>query len=238
MKATEFVAGALTGGKAWMVGLVADLEDGDLVAAPTIKGGNHPLWVIGHLTASEASIVKGMIKGEQPNVPAGWGPLFGMGSQPVSDASKYPSKAELLEEISSVKKYGACGIGLFRSEYLYIARDDLPTEDEQYESYRQAVEQDRHQDEHERAGEHERDVVHERQLHLRVQHGLRGLQLGPQRRLREQPAVRRRELQGVRERLHDGVEFGVEPRDGVLRGSRVRDGLVRQRLGRLQQRQL
>jgi len=103
MKATEFVAGALTGGKAWMAGLLADLEDGDLVAVPTTKGGNHPLWVIGHLTASEASIVSGMIKGEQPDVPDGWGPLFGMGSQPVADASKYPSKAELLEAFEKVR---------------------------------------------------------------------------------------------------------------------------------------
>jgi hypothetical protein len=103
MKATEFVAGALTGGKAWMIGLLADLENGDLVAVPTAKGGNHPLWVVGHLTASEASIVSGMIKGEQPNLPEGWNTLFGMGSQPVSDASKYPSKAELLAAFETVR---------------------------------------------------------------------------------------------------------------------------------------
>lgn len=103
MKATEFVAAALTGGKAWMGGLLADLEKGDLVAAPTAKGGNHPLWVIGHLTVSEASITSGMIKGEEPKLPAGWGTLFGMGSQPVSDASRYPTKAELLEVLETVR---------------------------------------------------------------------------------------------------------------------------------------
>jgi hypothetical protein len=103
MTATEFVTAALTGGKAWMTGLLADLEEGDLVAAPTARGGNHPLWVIGHLTVSEASIVTGMIKGEEPNVPDGWGTLFGMGSQPVSDASKYPAKAKLLEAFEKVR---------------------------------------------------------------------------------------------------------------------------------------
>ena len=103
MNATEFVAAALTGGKAWMGGLLADLEERDLVAAPTAKGGNHPLWVIGHLTVSEASIVSGMIKGDQPNVPDGWGTLFGMGSQPVSDASQYPTKTELLEALETVR---------------------------------------------------------------------------------------------------------------------------------------
>ncbi len=47
---------------------------------------------------------------------------------------------ELLEEIGDVKKHGAEGIGLFRSEYLYIARKDLPTEDEQLAAYREAAE--------------------------------------------------------------------------------------------------
>jgi phosphotransferase system enzyme I (PtsI) len=47
---------------------------------------------------------------------------------------------ELLEEIGDVKKYGGEGIGLFRSEYLYIARNDLPTEDEQVAAYRAAAE--------------------------------------------------------------------------------------------------
>ena len=103
MNATEFVAAALTGGKAWMEALLADLEEGDLVAAPTVKGGNHPLWVIGHLTVSEASIVSGMIKGEEPQLSAEWGSLFGMGSQPVSDASQYPTKTELLEALETVR---------------------------------------------------------------------------------------------------------------------------------------
>ncbi len=43
---------------------------------------------------------------------------------------------ELQEEVEEVRKYGADGVGLFRSEYLYIARNDLPTEDEQFEAYR------------------------------------------------------------------------------------------------------
>ena len=38
---------------------------------------------------------------------------------------------------AAVKFYGAEGVGLFRTEYLFINRDSLPTEDEQYQSYRQ-----------------------------------------------------------------------------------------------------
>jgi phosphotransferase system enzyme I (PtsI) len=47
---------------------------------------------------------------------------------------------ELKDDIQAVKEVGAQGIGLFRSEFLFLNRDDLPTEDEQYEAYRAVVE--------------------------------------------------------------------------------------------------
>ncbi len=47
---------------------------------------------------------------------------------------------EIPDEVRSALSHGAEGIGLFRTEYLFIARDDLPSEDEQYEAYRHVVE--------------------------------------------------------------------------------------------------
>ncbi len=47
---------------------------------------------------------------------------------------------ELVEEISSAKMHGAEGIGLFRTEILYLNRKDLPTEEEHYETYRRLAE--------------------------------------------------------------------------------------------------
>jgi phosphotransferase system enzyme I (PtsI) len=47
---------------------------------------------------------------------------------------------EIPEEIDSVLEHGAKGIGLYRTEYLYIRKREMPSEDEQYESYRDAVE--------------------------------------------------------------------------------------------------
>lgn len=49
------------------------------------------------------------------------------------------ANVELLEEVRDVRRYGAEGIGLFRSEYLFIARNDLPSEEEQYAAYREVV---------------------------------------------------------------------------------------------------
>ena len=43
---------------------------------------------------------------------------------------------ELPEEIPSVIAHGAQGIGLYRTEFFYMNRSDLPTEEEQFEAYR------------------------------------------------------------------------------------------------------
>ncbi|XPV76571.1 MAG: phosphoenolpyruvate--protein phosphotransferase [Desulfovibrio sp.] len=42
---------------------------------------------------------------------------------------------ELIEEVTSVLDYGGEGVGLYRTEYSYMNRDDLPTEDELAETY-------------------------------------------------------------------------------------------------------
>jgi phosphotransferase system enzyme I (PtsI) len=47
---------------------------------------------------------------------------------------------EQLSDVEAVKSFGADGVGLYRTEFLYLNRDTLPTEDEQYEAYRQVAE--------------------------------------------------------------------------------------------------
>ncbi len=47
---------------------------------------------------------------------------------------------ELVDEIPLVIDYGAEGIGLYRTEYLYVTRKTIPTEEELFHAYRQVVE--------------------------------------------------------------------------------------------------
>jgi phosphotransferase system enzyme I (PtsI) len=47
---------------------------------------------------------------------------------------------EMVEEIPSAKSHGAEGIGLYRTEILYLNRKDLPDEEEHYQTYRKLVE--------------------------------------------------------------------------------------------------
>ena len=44
------------------------------------------------------------------------------------------------EEVEDALSGGAEGIGLFRTEFLFMKRPDLPSEDEQYEAYREVAE--------------------------------------------------------------------------------------------------
>jgi phosphoenolpyruvate-protein phosphotransferase (PTS system enzyme I) len=46
---------------------------------------------------------------------------------------------ELPQDVEDAKQNGATGIGLYRSEFLFMNRRDLPGEDEQFEAYRRVV---------------------------------------------------------------------------------------------------
>lgn len=47
---------------------------------------------------------------------------------------------EFVEEIPSAVAHGAEGIGLYRTEFIYINREQLPTEEDHFQIYRQVVE--------------------------------------------------------------------------------------------------
>jgi phosphotransferase system enzyme I (PtsI) len=46
---------------------------------------------------------------------------------------------ELPQDLAGVHEAGAQGVGLFRTEFLFMNRKDLPGEDEQYEAYREVA---------------------------------------------------------------------------------------------------
>ncbi|HWA14599.1 MAG TPA: phosphoenolpyruvate--protein phosphotransferase [Burkholderiales bacterium] len=48
---------------------------------------------------------------------------------------------ELPDDVADAREYGADGVGLFRTEFLYLNRGDLPGEDEQFEAYRRVVQE-------------------------------------------------------------------------------------------------
>ncbi|MEJ2672605.1 MAG: phosphoenolpyruvate--protein phosphotransferase [Deltaproteobacteria bacterium] len=65
-------------------------------------------------------------------------------SLPAVTSDGYPNRVlaniELPEEVSLAKKYGADGVGLYRTEFLYLRQRQMPTEEELFQNYRQVVE--------------------------------------------------------------------------------------------------
>lgn len=49
------------------------------------------------------------------------------------------SNIEFGDEIPSVLSHGSEGVGLYRTEYLYMNRQDIPTEEEQFKAYKEAA---------------------------------------------------------------------------------------------------
>lgn len=47
---------------------------------------------------------------------------------------------ELSSEIHNISKFGAQGVGLYRTEFLFMNRLDLPSEEEQFQAYKQVAE--------------------------------------------------------------------------------------------------
>ncbi|MBW2182869.1 MAG: phosphoenolpyruvate--protein phosphotransferase, partial [Deltaproteobacteria bacterium] len=53
---------------------------------------------------------------------------------------KLMANIELIEELSSVLEHGAEGIGLYRTEFLYLNRKELPSEEDHFNIYKKVIE--------------------------------------------------------------------------------------------------
>ncbi len=103
MNTIEFIKAGLEASKNLTLGLIDDMKDAPLTM-PTSNGGNHPLWILGHLAYSEANIVHHIIQGNE-NPLIGWKEIFGGGSEPVADATVYPSFDELRQTYEEIHAY-------------------------------------------------------------------------------------------------------------------------------------
>ena len=94
MNTIDFIKFGLESSRGWAMGLLQDMQDAPLTF-PTTNGGNHPLWVLGHLVDSESFLFDQAIMGRDNRYRRVGSDLFGAKSTPVDDASRYPSMPEL-----------------------------------------------------------------------------------------------------------------------------------------------
>ncbi len=101
MNTIDYVKMSLSASEGWLLPMIEDMKDSPLVQ-PTSDGGNHPLWVIGHITCAEAGIFDGFILGQRSRF-ADMNEKFGVGSKPTTNADDYPSVDELIEKFHEIR---------------------------------------------------------------------------------------------------------------------------------------
>ncbi|MGB9628555.1 MAG: phosphoenolpyruvate--protein phosphotransferase [Thermodesulfobacteriota bacterium] len=105
--------------------LIIDGEAGEVIINPTEEASQSLLQRKKRIKALEREVLK------YANLPA-----------ETQDGVRVLLQAniEMVEEVASARMYGAEGIGLYRTELLYLNRKELPTEEEHFQTYRQLAE--------------------------------------------------------------------------------------------------
>src|SRR5262245_22969418 len=75
---------------------VGDLTDADLLRRPG-KGCNHVAYQLGHLIASECSLLNGVRPGSAPELPAGFAEQHKKENAASDDPAKFLTKQQYLE---------------------------------------------------------------------------------------------------------------------------------------------
>lgn len=101
MHATQFIRQALEASSANLVKLAEDMADAPLTF-PTPRGGNHPLWVVGHLATTESQLTNAFMLGHD-NPLAHWMDILGPGTTPAADPSIYPSLEEVIRAFKQTR---------------------------------------------------------------------------------------------------------------------------------------
>jgi len=101
MKTIDYIRMGLETSKVFTLGLIDDMKDAPLTQ-PTVNGGNHPLWILGHLTYAEANIVNHMILGNE-NPLIEWKEMFGSGRDPVAEIDRYLPWDEVRQKFDEVR---------------------------------------------------------------------------------------------------------------------------------------
>ncbi len=94
MNAKSIIRDSLNFADGAMLRIVEDMKHHAL-QQPTSRGGNHPLWVVGHIAFVEGALYQ-VITGEA-NPLQDWESRFGQGSTPSTNAADYPSFEDVLK---------------------------------------------------------------------------------------------------------------------------------------------
>ena len=130
MESKELIKANLEATLAMVLKLAEDMKDAPLTS-PTPNGGNHPMWVIGHLAYSEGAVICGLMLGE-PNPHEAWKEVFANGTEPVDDASVYPPFDDVIAKLRQTNQATLKLLDSLSEEDLDQASKNTPP---QFESF-------------------------------------------------------------------------------------------------------
>jgi hypothetical protein len=96
MNAKEAIKAAANLGRTVIKAYVGDLTDAELMKRPG-PGCNHIAWQLGHLIASEVSILNSLVPGAGPELPAGFADQHSKATVGSDDAAKFGTKQQYLD---------------------------------------------------------------------------------------------------------------------------------------------
>lgn len=101
MNTIEFIKNGLGSSKQWVCGLLDDMRETPFVEAT--PGGNHPLWILGHLIVSESFLLDQCLQGKPNRFPE-LAELFGQGTTPTTNPENYPTYDELRPKFDAIRE--------------------------------------------------------------------------------------------------------------------------------------
>lgn len=98
----QMLAGSFASNLEMVKMTVADFSDADMLCRP-VPRANHALWQLGHVILSETGLVSRVSPGAMPTLPDGFDRQFGHEMAACDDASKFPTKHEILDLLTTVR---------------------------------------------------------------------------------------------------------------------------------------
>jgi hypothetical protein len=102
MNASEILVDLLSKDLEMLKMTLSDFSDADMLVRPT-PAANHTTWQLGHLIASETSMVNSIKAGAMPELPAGFKEKFTPETTKSDDAGAFPKKNELLAQFEKTR---------------------------------------------------------------------------------------------------------------------------------------
>ena len=102
MKAQDAIKLSIDMGKMICMGYLGDMTDQEMMKRPC-PGCNHTTWQLGHLIASECSMIEGLAPGSMPALPADFAQKYSKEKATSDNPSDFHSKAELLALFEKVR---------------------------------------------------------------------------------------------------------------------------------------